>query len=100
MGRWSQGADAVEAIRLRSSSPDADDTVAKVEPQPEGKLAEHKTCRHQQEEVSKLAAYNTCTRELTQSFNVNMLEKIQRRATKFITGLLDLSYEEILKECG
>ena len=29
-----------------------------------------------------------------------MLEKIQRRATKFIPGLRDLTYEERLKECG
>ncbi len=28
-----------------------------------------------------------------------MLEKIQRRATKFIPGLRDLRYEERLKEC-
>ena len=29
-----------------------------------------------------------------------MLEKIQRRATKLIPWLRDLSYEERLKECG
>ena len=29
-----------------------------------------------------------------------MLEKIQKRATKLIPGLRDLSYEERLKECG
>ncbi len=29
-----------------------------------------------------------------------MLEKIQRRATKLITGLRDLRYEEPLKERG
>ena len=29
-----------------------------------------------------------------------MLESIQRRATKLIPVLRDLSYEEILKECG
>ena len=29
-----------------------------------------------------------------------MLEKIQRRASKLIPGLGDLSYEERLKECG
>ena len=32
--------------------------------------------------------------------NIDMLEKIQRRATKLITGQRDLSYEERLKECG
>ena len=29
-----------------------------------------------------------------------MLEKIQRRATQFIPGLIYLRYEERLKECG
>ena len=29
-----------------------------------------------------------------------MLERIQRRATKLIPELRDLSYEELLKECG
>ena len=29
-----------------------------------------------------------------------MLEKIERRATKLIPGLRDISYEEVLKECG
>ena len=29
-----------------------------------------------------------------------MLEKIQRRATKLIPGLRDLTYEERLNECG
>ena len=32
--------------------------------------------------------------------DIDMLEKIQRRATKFIPGLRDLTYEERLKECG
>ena len=31
---------------------------------------------------------------------IDMLEKVQRRATKLIPGLRDLSYKEILKECG
>ena len=30
----------------------------------------------------------------------NMLERIERRATKLIPGLRDLRYEERLKECG
>ena len=29
-----------------------------------------------------------------------MLENIQRRTTQLISGLRDLSYEEMLKECG
>ena len=29
-----------------------------------------------------------------------MLEQIQRRATKLIPGLRDLTYEQRLKECG
>ena len=33
-------------------------------------------------------------------YSVDMLEKIQRRATKLIPGLRDLRYEERLKECG
>ena len=32
--------------------------------------------------------------------DVDMLEKIQRRATKLIPGLRDLTYEERLMECG
>ena len=32
--------------------------------------------------------------------DINMLERIQRRATKLIPELRDLSYEELLKECG
>ena len=31
---------------------------------------------------------------------IDMLEKIQRRATKLIPGLRDLTYDERLKECG
>ena len=31
---------------------------------------------------------------------IDMLEKIQRSATKLIPGLRDLTYEERLKECG
>ena len=29
-----------------------------------------------------------------------MLDKIQRRATKLIPVLIDVTYEDILKECG
>ena len=32
--------------------------------------------------------------------DIDMLEKVQRRTTKFITGLRDLSYDDRLKECG
>ena len=32
--------------------------------------------------------------------DIDMLEKIQRRATKLIPGLRDLRYEERLKKCG
>ena len=32
--------------------------------------------------------------------DIDMLEKVQRRTTKLITGLIDLSYEDRLKECG
>ena len=32
--------------------------------------------------------------------DIDMLEKIQRRATKLIPGLRDLSYRARLKECG
>ena len=32
--------------------------------------------------------------------DIDMLEKIQRRATELIPGLRDLRYEERLKECG
>ena len=31
---------------------------------------------------------------------IDTLEKIERRATKLIPGIRDLSYDEILKECG
>ena len=32
--------------------------------------------------------------------DIDMLEKIQRRATKLISGLRDIRYEELLNECG
>ena len=31
---------------------------------------------------------------------MDMLEKIRSRATKLIPGLIDIRYEERLKECG
>ena len=31
---------------------------------------------------------------------IDMLEKVQRRTTKLIAGLRDLSYDDRLKECG
>ena len=37
---------------------------------------------------------------ISQEGHMYMLEKVQRRATKLIPGLRDLSYKEILKECG
>ena len=36
----------------------------------------------------------------SQDRQLGILEKIQRRATKIITGVRDISYEERLKECG
>ena len=32
--------------------------------------------------------------------DIDMLERIERRATKIISELRDLSYEDCLKECG
>ena len=32
--------------------------------------------------------------------DIDMLEKVQRRTTKLITGLRDQSYDDRLKECG
>ena len=32
--------------------------------------------------------------------DIDMIEKVQRRTTKLITGLIDLSYDDRLKECG
>ena len=32
--------------------------------------------------------------------DIDMLEKVQRRTTKLITGLIDLSHDDRLKECG
>ena len=40
-------------------------------------------------------AWSPCLRK-----DIDMLEKIQRRATKLIPDLRDLRYEERLKECG
>ena len=37
---------------------------------------------------------------MTPTKDLYMLEKIQRRATKLIPELKDLTYEERLKECG
>ena len=42
-----------------------------------------------------IQAWNTHLRK-----DIDMLEKIQRRATKLIPGPSDLRYEERLKECG
>ena len=41
-----------------------------------------------------------CIQEPYLRKDIDMLEKIQRRATKFIPGLRDLRYEERLKEYG
>ena len=37
---------------------------------------------------------------ISQERHGDMLERIQRRATKLIPGLRDLTYEQRLKECG
>ena len=37
---------------------------------------------------------------ISQERHIDMLEKIQRRATQLIPGLRDLTDEERLKECG
>ena len=42
-----------------------------------------------------IQAWSPCLRK-----DIDMLAKIQRRATKLIPGLRDLKYEERLKECG
>ena len=42
-----------------------------------------------------IQAYNPYLRK-----DIYMLEKIQRRTTKLIRGLRDLTYQERLKECG
>ena len=42
-----------------------------------------------------IQAWRPCRRK-----DIDILEKIQRRAIKLIPGLRDLSYEERLKECG
>ena len=57
---------------------------------------QNNACHNQNDRMKK---FNFIIR-FSRTKYVDMLEKIQRRATKLIPELIDLTYEERLKECG
>ena len=78
--------------------------------------ASYQTCNSKQRMflVSRLSNAHSCEKAIVRPHleycieawnpyirkDIDMLEKIQRRFTKLIPGLRDLTYEERLKECG